>query len=90
MDRFGLVAESTRVKRDRKPAKRKVPRQESEEEIVVAMPEGLFGQIVQFARYGAPPPLRRPLARQAEAEREVLERLAKADQAAKAGVRSTK
>ncbi len=73
------------MKRDRKPPITVVPRRERNEdgeEIVVRMPESFFSRIVNYARNGPPPMVERPLARQAEVEREIRERLADEEQAA--------
>jgi len=68
------------MKRDRKPPITVVPRRErnedGEEIVVVRMPVSFFGRIVDYARNGPPPMVKRPLARQAEVEREIRERLA--------------
>jgi len=92
VDRIRSVSDSTGVK-DRKPPITVVPRRERNEdgeEIVVRMPEGFFARIVDYARNGPPPMVERPLARQAEVEREISERLAGKERVAEAKRRATK
>ncbi len=93
MDRTEHVRDSVRVSpRDRKPPITVIPRRHDpdDDQVVVQMPESFFSRIVNYARNGPPPMVARPLARQAEVEREVRERLAKEERVAETKRRAAK